>query len=251
MPYVMPTEPPPRVAEWFRQKKIEPSFDSRDVWRDEHQVAFTVAKMTEVDLLQDMHEAMSRAIEEGTSLDEFVRTQSKRLQELGWWGRQDRIDPRIGHIRRVLLGSPAGLRLIYETNLRTSLAAGQWDRIEQTQETHPYLLYQLGPSKNHRPQHVGWHGTLLPADDPWWRSHFPPNGFGCKCWVRQVSQVETDRRKWKVSERPPERYVTREDPRTGLPVSMPEGIDPGWDVSHRRTQRAERLRQVLEDKRRR
>ena len=91
--------------------------------------------------------------------------------------------------------------------------------------------------------------SVMPADDPWWRTHFPPNGWGCRCWVRQVSKVETDRKRWKVSERPPERYVTVDDPRTGLPMSMPEGIDPSWDISHRRTQRTERLGQALQDKR--
>ena len=94
MPYVAPAEPPPGVVEWFRKKGLQPSFDWHEVWRDEHQVAFTVAKMTELDLLQDMHEEMSRAIEEGMSLDKFVKTQTERLQKRGWWGVQERIDPK-------------------------------------------------------------------------------------------------------------------------------------------------------------
>ena len=36
-------------------------------------------------------------------------------------------------------------------------------------------------------------GTLLPVDDPWWQTHYPPNGWGCKCWVRQVSRREAER----------------------------------------------------------
>ena len=83
------------------------------------------------------------------------------------------------------------------------------------------------------------------------RTDFPPNGFGCRCWVRQVSQEELDRKNWEVSERPADRYVRVDDPRTGLPVSMPAGIDPGWDISHRRSQRRDRLHEALVAKRRR
>jgi len=46
--------------------------------------------------------------------------------------------------------------------------AGQWERIERATKTPPYLLYQLGPSREHRPEHVGWARILLRADHPWW-----------------------------------------------------------------------------------
>ena len=230
MPYVAP-EMPDSIAQWFRDKVIVPSFDWAEVWAAEHQVAFTVAKMMELDLLADMHTAMADAIEQGISLDDFVHDMTPRLQKAGWWGKGR--------------GSPSRLRLIYNTNLRTSLAAGQWDRIDETRESHPYLLYQLGPSRTHRPVHVGWHGTLLPAGDPWWQSHFPPNGWGCRCWIRQVSVEETERKRWKASERPADRYEIKTDPRTGMPISMPVGIDPSWDISHRRSQRLDQLREAL------
>lgn len=251
MPYVAPAEIPDGVGEWFRSKQIEPTFNWFDVWRTEHETAFVIAKMAELDLLSDMRDAVADAIEQGVSLDDFVRDQTKRLQQMGWWGRRLRRDPKTGEMRDVLLGSPSRLRLIYSTNLRTSLAAGQWDRIDQSQDSHPFLLYQLGPSRIHRPVHVGWHGTLLPANDPWWQSHFPPNGWNCRCWIRQVSEVEAERKKWTVSERPADRYEIKTDPRTGLPVSMPTGLDPGWDISHRRGQRLDRLREALLAKARR
>ena len=204
----------------------------------------------ELDILQDTHEEMSLAIEQGISLDDFVKTQTERLQKAGWWGRRLRRDPKTGELRDVLLGSPLRLRLIYSTNLRTSLAAGQWQPIEETRETHPYLLYQLGPSRIHRPMHVRWHGTLLPSDDPWWRAHFPPNGWNCRCWVCQVSKVEAEDKKWQVSERLPEKHRMVRDPNTGADVPVPEGIDLGWDLSHRRSDRLAELQATLQDKRR-
>ena len=66
------------------------------------------------------------------------------------------IDPETGETREVELGSPRRLKTIYSTNMRTARAAGQWERIQRTKATHPYLLYELGPSGEHRPEHVAW-----------------------------------------------------------------------------------------------
>lgn len=153
------------------------------------------------------------------------------------------------------LGSPRRLRVIYETNLRTARAAGQWERIQDAKDALPYLLYTLGPSREHRPEHVKWHGTLLPADDPWWNDHMPPNGWGCKCRVRPVSQREYarlqdtgvqapptaetqlpggSRTAAKVpvqTTAPPSPTVPWENTRTGETIQVPVGIDPGWDYN--------------------
>ena len=75
-------------------------------------------------------------------------------------------------------------------NRRTAYAAGQWARILRTAKALPYLLYSLGPNRDH---HVAIAGTILPFDTPFWHTHFPPNGWGCKCRVRQISSRERER----------------------------------------------------------
>jgi uncharacterized protein with gpF-like domain len=35
---------------------------------------------------------------------------------------------------------------------------------------------------------VEW--LILRADDPWWKTHYPPNGWGCQCTVHAVSLQE-------------------------------------------------------------
>jgi hypothetical protein len=37
---------------------------------------------------------------------------------------------------------------------------------QRNQRTHPHLLYQQGPSENHREQHQAWEGLLLKAQRP-------------------------------------------------------------------------------------
>ncbi|ENM4022584.1 hypothetical protein DDN27_003453, partial [Vibrio cholerae] len=98
----------------------------------------------------------------------------------------------------------------------------------------PYLLYQLGPSMEHRVDHVKWKDLLLSVDDSWWASHMPPNGWGCKCWIRQVSKFEADKliAEGKVSTTAPgggtKRWVNK---RTGEVEVLPEGIEPGWNYN--------------------
>ena len=177
--------------------------------------------------LADIREAVEAALAQGQTFREFSKDLTPVLQKKGWWGEKGQIDPKTGKERRVLLGSPRRLRTIYRSNLRAARAAGQWQRIQRTKQTHPYLLYELGPSEQHRPQHVAWAGTLLPADDPWWKTHFTPNGWGCKCRVRQISEREAQRRGG-VTERPRYDPVEWTNKRTGEVQTVDRGLDPAW-----------------------
>ena len=115
---------------------------------------------------------------------------------------------------------------LYAANLRTARAAGQWDRITRTKHLLPYLVYELGPSETHRPEHAAWAGLCLPVDDPWWRTHAPPNGWGCRCRVRQVARPP----RGAVTTAPPTRTRAWAHPGTGAITRVPVGIDPGWDT---------------------
>jgi len=222
---------PKEALAYFRNKGIKPSFDYRDVWRTEHAASFTVAKAMQLDVLESIRTAVDQAIENGTTLRQFQKDLTPTLQKLGWWGKQEMVDEATGEIVTAQLGSPRRLKTIYRANLRTARAAGQYERAQRTKQALPYFRYGLGPSKEHREEHVQWDGLILPVDHAFWRSHMPPNGWGCKCHVRQISQVELDRRGWKVSEAPEIKMVPWENKRTGEVEWVPEGIDPGWDTN--------------------
>lgn len=222
---------PPREAQaYFRRKGWRVGFDFRDVWREEHAVAFTVAKAMTFDVLQGIRGEVDRALSEGRTLRQFRQDLEPTLRRLGWWGEGPVTDPKTGETRIAQLGSPRRLRTIYRANLRTARAAGQWERAQRTKRTHPYFLYRLGPSREHRELHVEWNGTLLPIDDAWWDSHMPPNGWGCKCRVRQLSRAEAERRGGSTGA-PPVRMRRWRNKRTGQVEQVPEGIDPGWDTN--------------------
>ena len=114
----------------------------------------------------------------------------------------------------------------------------------------PYFLYRLGPSQEHRTEHVQWNGLILPVDDPWWNTHYPPNGWGCKCHIRQISQRERDRLakggRYRLSAPTIEEreWINK---RTGEITRVPNGIDPGWNINPGRD-RNQQLDALLSDK---
>ena len=222
-----PGPPPKEALDYLRGRKLWPGFSFRDVWHYEHAYAFTVAKAMEMDLLKDIRSEIDKAIAEGRTLRQFQKDLTPILQKKGWWGRKAMTDPKTGKVVQAQLGSPRRLRTIYQSNLRAARAAGQWYRAQRTKQTHPYFLYELGPSKEHRDQHRAWAGTLLPVDDPWWDDHFPPNGWGCKCRVRQVSKAEAERRGGPTP-RPPRNARTMTNRRTGMRFEVDQGLDPAW-----------------------
>ena len=220
--------PVPREAlEFLRAKKLRSSFSHLDVAAEEHALAFTVAKSAGFDILADVKQALDEHLAEGGTLRTFGKRLTPILQSKGWWGVEEVTDPETGEKRPAQLGSPRRLKTIFRANMRSARAAGQWERIQRTKRTHPYLLYRLGPSEEHRAQHVEWNGTLLPADDPWWRDHMPPNGWGCKCWLRQVSRAEAERLGG-VTPRPPRDEVEWTNPRTEVTMRVDRGLDPAW-----------------------
>lgn len=266
--------PAPKEAfDYIKNKGWKVGFDYRDVWREEHAVGFTVAKAMQMDVLETIRTEVERAIEDGITLREFQKTLTPRLQKLGWWGKKEMLDPMNGQTIEAQLGSPRRLRTIFNVNCRTARAAGQWQRVERTKKALPYLLFQIGSSKRHRPQHLAWNGTLLPVDDPWWNTHMPPMGYGCKCHIRQVGNAE--KRDLEQNGMPDSNAPAELNPETGLPTGrlikqtvpvkttappikkrawlnkrtgetlmVPEGIDPGFDSNPGKTRLANMSRML-------
>jgi hypothetical protein len=122
--------------------------------------------------------------------------------------------------------------LIYDTNVRAAYAQGRYQQqfSPQMKKRRPYLQYRLGDvATRHRAEHEKWDRLILPADDPWWDTHYPPNGFGCKCRAFSLSERDLKRMgKSGPDETPKTRYYEFED-RNGKMHKLPVGIDPGWD----------------------
>lgn len=227
-----PILPPKEAIDWFRRKGWVFAFDWEEIWASENVAAFTVAKIMSRDLLEDVRAAVDSAIANGESLGTFAKNLRPILQAKGWWGKKEEVDPATGETRVVQLGSPQRLRTIYRTNMTTAYQAGRWERIQRQKATFPFLRYLTVDDSRVRETHAHWHNVILPVDDPWWQTHYPPNDWGCRCTAIPVNQRMIDRRGLKVTEKPhfagKRKYTNK---RTGEIIEVEKGIGPGWDYN--------------------
>lgn len=208
-----------------------PAYSWWDVWQQQHSQAFTVAKTAGADVLDDIAGAVGNAIANGETFDQFVSDIEPILVEKGWWGQGPAFDPETGEINIAQLGSLNRLRIIYDTNLRMSYAAGNWASITRNQGDLPYLMYAHTTSLHPRAEHLAWDGICLTVDDPWWDTHYPPNGWGCKCGVISLTrqQYASMNSSGLITTSAPQSLLRLiVNPRTGEETQTPVGIDPGF-----------------------
>jgi len=235
---------PKEAVDYFSSKGWKVGFSHQDIWKEEHAYAFTVAKAMEIDVLESIRGAVDGAIKDGTTFRDFRQHLEPQLQKLGWWGKKEMVDPKTGEKKLVQLGSGRRLKIIFSQNIRTAQAYQAWERIERTKKMLPYIEYRLGPSEKHRKQHIDWEGLILPADDPWWDTHFPPNGWGCKCWGRQLTKRAAEKKG--ISKAPSDKMKKWKNPRTGETEDVPEGVTPGFNFNPGKARHPEQLGRFTE-----
>ena len=216
------------MVRFFRRKLNLPTDSWTDIYKHEHDWAFVVAGANRDALVADFRAAVEKAITDGATLEAFRKDFDRIVATHGW-------DYSGGRDWRS--------RVIYETNLNTSYAAGRYEQLQAA----PYWQYEHADwVTNPRHQHLAWDGLVLARDDPWWKTHYPPNGWGCQCsvrglWPRDLQRLGKDA----PDEAPEVNLVERvigqrslNGPRT---VQVPEGIDPGFEY----TPGAARLRSAI------
>lgn len=182
--------PPKDAVAFFERKGDSIAWDWTDVWREQNVHAFTVAKVTDLELLRTIRAEVGKAIGEGQTFEQFSRTLRPRLQDLGWWGSKEVLDAGTGELTKVRLGSNRRLRTIFQTNVQTAYMAGRYKRYLDNVADRPYWQYVGILDGRIRPAHLALHGKVWRWNDPIWSVIWPPNGWGCRCRVRALTEAE-------------------------------------------------------------
>ena len=213
----------------FLQRKL-PSVDFAQVRQAAHDQAFVVAGAHRLDMVKDIQAVLNRNLREGDTLERFRADFYSVLDNYGW-------QPEGGRGWRS--------RVIYETNLRTSYAAGRYAQLQAVKQDRPYWMYEHSDAViTPRPEHEAWDGLVIDADDPWWQTHYPPNGWGCQCRVRALNDRDLKRLGKAAPDAAPP-LNEREMQYKGETILVPEGIDPGWNYAPGRSAFEQQVQNVL------
>ena len=206
---------PREAIAYLRGKTNTPTQRWSDVWQEAHARSFSVAGAASEALLADIRAEVDKALAGGQSLKDFRRAFAGIVRKHGW-----------EHTGTV--GWRA--RIIYETNLSTAYSAGRYAEMTTPAAliAYPYWQYVHSGSAHPRPHHKAWNGTTLRANDPWWDTHYAPNGWGCRCRVRPVSAGALRRMGKTGPDQAPPLNMRMHRLGDGREVAVPEGIDPGF-----------------------
>jgi hypothetical protein len=221
---------------FLRQKLNLPTERWDDIERMAHDRAFIVAGVLKADLLADFHRAIEKGASQGLGITEWRKDFKQIVFNHGWTGWTGE-------------GTKAGeawrTKVIYQTNMSTSYAAGRWAQLNDPDllAVRPYWQYHHRDGVLHpRPLHQSWNGLTLPHDHVFWKTHFGPNGWGCHCYVTAVDGKVFASAQAAGKGTPPAGWNII-NPKTGAPV----GIDKGFDYAFGANTDTS-LRQMVQDK---
>lgn len=221
--------PDDAIAAFEARGLLRPSFRWQEVWQAEHARAFAVAGVMRLDILTLIRDQVDAAVKGGTDFADFHKQLKRQLVAKGWWGNIEITDPSTGEVRKTKFNSQR-LELIFDVNMRQSHAAGRWARAMRSRK--PYMMYSTMRDERVRASHKPWDRLVLPKTHPWWDTHYPPNGWRCRCTAFEIDDAGIEKLRAagvKVqTEAPATTWVEFENKSTGQVERVPRGIDPGF-----------------------
>ena len=163
------------------------------------QRAFAVAGLAKQDMLAELHASIHEAIKSGETLASWKKRIGHILKETGWTGHR--------------------VETIFRTNVQTAYMAGRYAQMREVAKSRPYWQYLAVGDTRTRPNHAALSGMVFHADDPFWDTNYPPNGFRCRCAVRTLSARQVEKMGLEIREGMP-RDLLYTDPKTGMEIHL-------------------------------
>ena len=184
---------PAKAIEWLQAKGVTAE-SYRNLTASEIAKVYTIARITDLDMLNDIKQSMIKAADNGQAFADWRKDILQHLQNKGWLhpnGHDGKviIDPTSGEV----FGAPRRLENIYRTNMQTAYSAGQYQGYMANIDSRPYWMYDAVGDHRTRPAHAAMDGLVYRYDDPFWATFYPPNGYRCRCSVIALSERDMQR----------------------------------------------------------
>ena len=114
-----------------------------------------------------------------------IRTQLAEHIDEQWGGVQEG-----GNDKKYAAAVQRRAELVLRQNTFQAYAVARYKDQQDVKAAFPYLMYLTCGDENVRDEHAELDGKILPIDDPFWVTHYPPWDFGCRCLVESISEEE-------------------------------------------------------------
>jgi hypothetical protein len=153
-----------------------------------HDHAFMVSGLMRADLLEATKWLIGKALEDGTSFEQFTRSFNRRIGRAGY--------------------QPSGqrIKLVFDTNINKSYWQGR-EKVMRSPEMmakRPLWLFRHRDSVTPRPSHAALHNKAIPADHDFWKKISFPISFNCKCSAYPVTEDYCKRNGIEILYNPPD-----------------------------------------------
>ena len=152
------TFPNEAAAAYIRGKAAADPRNFGDLPAQLKQRAFTVAGIEQMDVLRRIREAVAK-LPEGASWDEAKREIAAEMSPYAG-----------GDMKKAKLRAEFTLR----THGFQAYAVARHQQQTAASQDFPYWKYETVGDSRVRASHAALDGKVLRADDPWWKTHYPP-----------------------------------------------------------------------------
>lgn len=176
------TFPNEAAAEYIRGKAVADPKNFGALPNQLKQRAFTVAGIEQMDVLRKLRDIIAK-LPEGANWDNVKKDLAAEISI--YTG----VDAKAAKARAEHTLRMQGFQ---------AYAVARHQQQVSTVGSHPYWMYETVGDNRVRAGHAALDGKVLRADDPWWKTHYPPWDWGCRCIV--IALDEEDAQKFGISE---------------------------------------------------
>lgn len=133
--------------------------------------AFTIAGISDVALIDKIHEALAKVVADGGTDRDFRRAVNALTDEAG--------------VERL---ASFHVETVFRTNVQRAYSYGRMEQMRDPDvaKALPYWKFRTAGDGRVRPEHEALNGFVARQDDPVWRKLYPPLGFNCRCIVTAI-----------------------------------------------------------------
>ncbi len=166
------------AVEWFRRRTVTPASQIKSMEEGALKKAFYVTGVSDLEALKAVKASLERALAKGETFEDWkadVKAQG-------------------------LFKSPEftrhRLETIFRTNIQNAFSGGRYSELTSPAVLRRRPYWRFSAVRDNRTTSVcaAAHGTILPTDHPWWKTHIPPLHFNCRSTIVPMTEAKARER---------------------------------------------------------